>query len=219
MDCHPTEDVGFFVTCNIGAVRRDDVVGRLPAEAAGNVCQLCVEVIRGPGIDLPAQRRFQEHSVGCGRKQRRSGQLELHLAVDFNQRLSILTADHLPVEGVLLRAIVAGANDLALYDPRSRSTKNLKIDGLSLILLQQPFLAHDGGVVVLLDHMDHTFARGVTQDDGVGLQAAGDAVGRDLVDAGMQIEIQKRAGDREVLVVDGECNRLLFLRLSEHRGA
>ena len=55
--------------------------------------------------------------------------------------------------------------------------------------------------------MHYALARRVAKNYRVGLKTAGDAVGRDLVDAGMQIEIEKGAGDGKVLVVNGERNR------------
>ena len=69
---------------------------------------------------------------------------------------------------------------------------------------EQPFLVDDGGVVVLFDHVDGALAGGIAQDDGVGLEPAGDFGGGDFVEAGVQIEIDRGAGDGEVLVVDGE---------------
>ena len=80
----------------------------------------------------------------------------------------------------------------------------LEVDGLAFVLLQQPILVDDSRIVVLLDNGEVVLAGGIAEDDGVGLELAGDLGGGDFVCTGLECEIDRGAGDGEVLVVDGE---------------
>ena len=47
-------------------------------------------------------------------------------------------------------------------------------------------------------------ARGIAQDDGIGLEMRGDTGVVDAIDAGLQAEGHMLARDKEILVVDGK---------------
>ncbi len=158
---------------------------------------------RGAGrIDLPAESGLEQEAVGGRRKERRAGELELQVSVDFDERL------------------VAGSDDAAIDDGglvgcgarhgtgfRRGEVVGLELDGLAFEFLQEGVLVDDAGVVVLLGDLEGDLAGGVAEDDGVGFELAGDVGGGDFVEAGLEVEVDGGAGDGEVLVVDGEGDR------------
>ena len=143
VDRDPSEQVGLLVAGHIERSRCNHVIGCRPIKAAGDVGQLRRVASIGFGVDLPAQSRLQKQPIGCRWKERRSGKLELHFAVDFNQGLSRLAVQHLAVKAVFGLPKIAGANDSARNNLRSLRCRDLKVDGLAFVFLQQPLLAHD----------------------------------------------------------------------------
>jgi len=120
---------------------------------------------------------------------------------------------------VVLASLLGRANDLALDVGNGNDmavvtcpAADLKVDGLTFVLLQQPILCDDGGIVVLLDDVEGAFRGGIaegwiSQDDGIGFELGGDLVGGDFIQARMEIEIDLGAGNGEVLVIDGQRRR------------
>ena len=208
MDGDPTDEVGFLVAGGVrrvgGGVWNDDVVGCIPVEAAGDVGELGREAVGFVGVDLPAQGGPEEKAVGCGGKERSAGELELHLAVDFDEGLGGPAAGDLTLGRVLVGGLGAGADDFSRNDLGALGGGDLEVDGFALVFLEEPVLIDDGGVVVLFEDVNGALAGRIAEDDGVGLEAAGDVGGGDFVEAGVEIEIDGGAGDGEVLVIDGE---------------
>ncbi len=199
MDGDPANHVAFFVAGDVGGVGDDDVVGCVPVETAGDVGELGREAAWFLRQNLPAQSGLEQKAVGGGRKQRGAGQLELHLAVDFNQRLRILAG---LIAVVPALGLEAGTDDFSLHDLRSLGRRDLEVDGFAFVFLQEPFLIDEGGIVVLLEDPEGVLARGIAEDDRIRLEAAGDAGRGDFVQAGMEIEVNPGARNRKVLVID-----------------
>ncbi len=106
-----------------------------------------------------------------------------------------------------MRAVDDGGRGWASVGAGQIEGVGLELDGLAFEFLEEGVLVDDAGVVVLLDDFEGSFGGGVAQDDGVGLELAGDVGGGDLVEAGFEVEVDGGAGYGEVLVVDGEGDR------------
>ena len=81
---------------------------------------------------------------------------------------------------------------------------HFKVDGFALVFSEEPILVDKGSVVVLFKDMYDALAGRIAEDDRIGLEAAGDFGCGDFVLAGVKVEVDRGAGDGEVLVVDGE---------------
>src|SRR6478752_7517979 len=133
VDGDPPEQVGFLVTCDVSNLRNNDVVCRRPVEAAGDVCKLRGDVSGAVRVNLPAESRLQQQTIGCRWKQGKTRKLKLHAAFHFDERLALSTAS---------------TNDSARNNlPETR----LEVDGLALVFFQEPLLVHDTSVVVLFN--------------------------------------------------------------------
>ena len=68
--------------------------------------------------------------------------------------------------------------------------------------------------------VDDALAGWVAENDGVGLEHAGDVGGGDFVEAGVQVQIDRGASHCEILVVNGEGYRLvgILLRCCKRHG-
>ena len=138
---------------------------------------------------------FEEEAVGRGGEEGLAGKRELEVAVEFEERRLLLLA------GVGIEGEVRGAEDAGLDDLAVRLAE---VERLAFEASEQPVLVDDGGVVVLLGDVDGGAARRVAEDDGVGLELAGDGGGGDVREAGCEAEVDRGADDGEVVVVNGE---------------
>src|SRR6185312_16815741 len=102
------------------------------------------------------------------RKERKSGQLKLHLAIDFDQR-AIACSNDSPRDGRSWKRLALTGRRLD-----NLHTEGLKLNGLALILFEHPLLIDDCGVVVLLGHLDDVASGRIAENDGVRLKLAGD---------------------------------------------
>jgi hypothetical protein len=93
------------------------------------------------------------------------------------------------------------AYDFALHD---RAAGLFEINGPAFIEREQGKLRDRIGAVILLQHVDRVFARGIAQDHRIGLEVHGDAVHIHHILARLQIEREFLADHGEILVIDGE---------------
>ena len=82
--------------------------------------------------------------------------------------------------------------------------RQFEVDGPAFIKRQQGRLRDRIGAVVLFEHIEQVFARGIAQDHRIRLHVRGDVVDLDLVLARLEIEWQILSHHGKILVIDGE---------------
>src|SRR6266536_4671407 len=162
--------------------------------------------------ELPAERGFEDRIARERGEERLAGQSEAQHTVNFDDGLAHAGLRVAVVLRVAGTGDISAADDLTLDGFELFAALREEGDRLAFVEREQQFLRDRVVAVTLLENLQRASGQ-VAQDDRVGFQVRRDAGEVYVVDAGGQVERQILAGDEEILVVDGERGRGVWLRL------